>query len=328
LLTGPPTECSEQKFLAGEVYSCREIPFPPEITAIATFRIDPGSRGIRKLSDGSELMIKRVVLKFVEPMLLLRTSRLPEGPNWAYELKLDGYRALAIKTNKAVQLRSRNNKDFNAKYSSIVKALVKMPDETVIDGEVVALDQEGRPSFNALQNFGSSKPTLVFYIFDVPILAGRDLMNESMAKRRDLLEEQVVPTLTEPVRLSPILDASLDNLIRSIRAQGLEGLVAKRLDSRYEPGQRSGAWQKMRMNQSQEFVIGGYTLLNPTSVDSVIFGYHDGDRLLCAGSTRNGLTPALRAQLLAVQADPSTCLSVCEPARSQSRALGSGDHRG
>jgi bifunctional non-homologous end joining protein LigD len=94
------------------------------------------------------------------------------------------------------------------------------------------------------------------------------------------------------------LEASLDALIESVRAQGLEGLVAKRLNSRYEPGQRSGAWQKMRLNQSQEFVIGGYTLLNNASVDRIIFGYYDGERLICAGSTRNGLTPASRTQLL------------------------------
>jgi bifunctional non-homologous end joining protein LigD len=90
-------------------------------------------------------------------MLLLRTERLPEGPNWLYELKLDGYRALAIKTGGSVRLRSRNDNDFNARYPGLVKALGSMPEETVLDGEVVAFDELGRPSFNALQNRGQGE---------------------------------------------------------------------------------------------------------------------------------------------------------------------------
>ena len=105
--------------------------------------------------------------RFVKPMLLQRTQSLPEGPEWSYEVKLDGYRALAIRADGKVLLRSPNNKDFNAKYPGIVRAPAALPDEAVIDGEIVALDETGRPSFNALQNLGSSKATLVYYVFDV-----------------------------------------------------------------------------------------------------------------------------------------------------------------
>src|SRR5215510_6873248 len=124
---------------------------------------------------------------FVEPMLLLPTGDLPEGDSWAYELKLDGYRAIAFRANGRVQLRSRNNKDFNRKYPGVAAALAELPDETVIDGEIVALDESGRPSFNLLQNYGSARIRIVYYVFDVLILAGRDIMQEHLSTRRDLL---------------------------------------------------------------------------------------------------------------------------------------------
>ena len=229
-------------------------------------------------------------------MLLLPTDRLPEGPNQSYELKMDGYRALAIKTGGRVKLRSRNDNDFNGRYPSIVNALSAMPDETVIDGEVVALDDSGRPSFNLLQNYGSAGAPLIYYVFDVLILNGRNVMPEPLVRRREILRHEVLAQLGEPVRESPVLDASLRDLIAAVRAQGLEGLVAKRLESAYEPGKRSGAWQKMRLNQGQEFVIGGYTP-SPKNFDALVFGYYSGSDLMYAARTRNGFTPASREQL-------------------------------
>jgi bifunctional non-homologous end joining protein LigD len=121
-----------------------------------------------------------VKANFIEPMLLQRTEKLPEGPAWRFELKLDGYRALAIKSGGKVRLVSRNNNDFTSRYPGVVKALADMPDETVLDGEVVALDESGRPSFNILQNYGSSGAPIVYVVFDIPILKGRDLMAEPL----------------------------------------------------------------------------------------------------------------------------------------------------
>src|SRR5215470_10506310 len=102
-----------------------------------------------------KLMSEKAKARFIEPMLLLRTEQLPDGPEWLHELKFDGYRALAIKNVGKVQLRSRKDNDFNGRYPAIVKALSAMPDETVIDGEVVALDGEAKPSFNLLQNYAA-----------------------------------------------------------------------------------------------------------------------------------------------------------------------------
>jgi len=236
------------------------------------------------------------VAKFIEPMLLLRTEKLPESADYQFELKFDGYRALAIKGGGKVQLRSRNDNDFNARYPGIVKALAPLPDDTVIDGEVVALDPEGKPSFNLLQNHGSSGAPLHFFIFDLLVLKGKDVMGKSLTERRELLEKHIFPKMEEPIRYSPMLEAGLKDLIQSVKAQGLEGLVAKRRDSKYEPGMRSGAWLKMRVNQGQELVIGGYTP-SPKNFDALVIGYYEGSNLIYAARTRNGFTPASRAEL-------------------------------
>jgi DNA ligase D-like protein (predicted ligase) len=241
------------------------------------------------------LVSARVKAKFVEPMLLQRTDKLPNDARWGYELKLDGYRAIAFRADGGVQLRSRNDNDFSARYRPILKGLARLPVDTVIDGEVVALDGDGRPTFQLLQNYASASAPLLYFVFDVMILNGRDVTGERLTSRRELLETKVLPKLAEPVRYVGLLDAPLPTLIASVKADGLEGLVAKRLDSRYEPGLRSGAWLKMRVNRGQEFVIGGYTIGNP--FDALIFGYYRDGELIYAARTRNGFTPATRAQL-------------------------------
>src|SRR6202163_510364 len=158
------------------------------------------------------------------------------------------------------------------------------------------LDEDGRPSFNTLQNYGSTGAPLHFFIFDLLMLDGRDVTAEPLVKRRELIEKHVLPKLADPIRYSPILEASLPDLIRSVKAQGLEGLVAKRRDSKYEPGLRSGAWQKMRVNAGQELVIAGYTP-SPKNFDALVIGYYQDGKLMYAARTRNGFTPASRAEL-------------------------------
>lgn len=239
---------------------------------------------------------RKVQAQFVNPMLLLPVSDLPEGEEWVYELKLDGYRGLGIKTGGEVLLRSRNNKDFNLKYPAIASALKRLPNESVIDGELVAFDPSGRPSFNALQNFGSSTTPIFFYAFDLLMLAGKDVMSETLDIRRELLRTKVLAKLSDPIRYSSELEAPLPDLIKSVKEHGFEGLVAKNYFSKYEPGQRSGVWRKMRVNRGQEFVIGGYTL-GAKSFDALVFGYYEGNSLIYVARTRNGFTPSIREQL-------------------------------
>jgi ATP-dependent DNA ligase len=243
------------------------------------------------------MIAPKIKPSFIEPMLLLRSSELPDDDFWLKELKLDGYRALGIRSDRRVQLRSRNDKDFAQRYPAIAEALVKLPNETVVDGEVVALDEAQRPSFSALQNYGSSKSPLLYYVFDLLVLSGRNVMGEPLYTRRKLLEDRVLPNLKDPVRYSPELKGSMRDLITAVRSRGLEGLVAKRRDSRYEPGLRSGAWRKMRINQGQELVIAGYTP-SPNNFDALILGYYEAETLMYAARTRNGFTPALRETYL------------------------------
>jgi ATP-dependent DNA ligase len=187
--------------------------------------------------------------RFIDPMLLLKMERLPEGSDLLYELKLDGYRAIAYKTAGKVYLRSRNDNDIAVRYLSIVTALKAMPDGTVLDGEVVAVDADGKPSFGLLQNYSSTKAPLLFYVFDGMILSGKDVMYEPLDARRALLESKVLPKFKEPIRSSAALDASLPDLIESVKPHGFEGLVGKLGSRIYEPGRRSGSWMKMRVNQ-------------------------------------------------------------------------------
>ena len=130
------------------------------------------------------MAVRLPIARFIEPMLLRPTTQLPAAEPWLYELKLDGFRAVAFKTGGRVHLRSRNDRDFNRKYPSIVQALATMPDETVIDGEIVALDASGKPSFNELQNHGAGVSRLFYYAFDVMVLEGKDLTNEPLTVRR------------------------------------------------------------------------------------------------------------------------------------------------
>src|SRR4029078_10266522 len=128
-----------------------------------------------------------VKAKFIEPMLLLRTSKLPESKDWSYEIKWDGYRAIAFKTGGKVHLRSRNDNDFALRYPGVTQALSGLPDDTVIDGEIVALDESGRPSFNVLQNYGTAQASVFYYVFDVLVLKEKDLRGETLAVRRAVL---------------------------------------------------------------------------------------------------------------------------------------------
>ena len=232
---------------------------------------------------------------FIEPMECLAVSKLPEGTQWIWEIKLDGYRALAVKSRSGLTLFSRRRKSLNRQFPYIVEALADLPAGTVVDGEVVAIDESGRPDFNLLQNFRAEASRIRYYIFDLLCWKDRDLMRIPLVERRALLKSVVV-ILEKRIRIADYFEAAPNDLLAAVREQGLEGIIGKRKDSVYQPGKRSGAWIKHRVNRGQEFVIGGY-FPGPHGFDSLILGYYDKDKLMYVARTRNGFVPASRRQV-------------------------------
>lgn len=232
---------------------------------------------------------------FVEPMECLSVSKPPEGLKWLWEIKLDGYRALAVKSGTGVTLFSRRRKSLSKQFPYIVEALADLPAGTVVDGEVVAIDDSGRPDFNLLQNFRAEASRIQYYIFDLLCWKGRDLTRVPMVQRRALLKSLVV-IRDKRIRIADYFETAPKDLLSAVREQGLEGIVGKRKDSVYQPGKRSGAWVKYRVNRGQEFVIGGY-FPGPHGFDSLVVGYYDGGKLMYVARTRNGFVPASRRQV-------------------------------
>ncbi|TMA86373.1 MAG: hypothetical protein E6J74_31800 [Deltaproteobacteria bacterium] len=236
---------------------------------------------------------ERVQPRFIEPMYAEAIRELPDGGAWSYEAKLDGYRCLAAKRSNGVVLWSRRGNGFTARFAEIARACEKLPPETLIDGEVVAIDESGRVSFNSLQRSRHSAE-LQFYVFDILVHRGRNVLRLPLEMRRELLAESLAK-VEYPVLHSMPFDAKPADLIHAAKELELEGIIAKRKGSCYEPGRRSGAWLKYKINRSQEFVIGGYTPGNP--FDALIVGCYDGTELKFVAKVRNGFVPKVRREV-------------------------------
>jgi DNA ligase D-like protein (predicted ligase) len=244
-------------------------------------------------------------LEFIESMECLAVTKLPDGPEWTYEIKLDGFRLEAVKAQGKITLYSRRGNVLNQKFPYIAAALGGIPDGTIIDGELVALDEEGRSVFNLLQNYRSAESQIHFYAFDLLVQKGKDLTSLPLSERRKLLENLL--STDDRVGLS-VVSTKADEMLAFVREHGLEGVVAKRRDSIYQPGKRSGLWVKHRINLGQEFVIGGYTP-GSNGFDAIIIGFYRGDDLIYAGRVRAGFVPASRREVFAQIKDLKT--TVC-----------------
>jgi len=236
-----------------------------------------------------------MIPKPVSPMMATASTTLPSGADWSYEVKWDGYRAQAVKRGAAVSLASRNLKNISKQFPAVAAAVATVrAADAVLDGEIVALDATGRPSFQALHHVDLKGLSIVYYAFDLLHHDGRDLTRQPLDARREALRSIIGGSR---VLLSDPLPGTPAQIADAVRALGLEGVVAKRRRSTYAVGRRSDSWIKVRFARHQELVIGGYKPAGKT-FDSILVGYYEGRKLCAAGKVRAGFTPHTRAQLI------------------------------
>ncbi len=255
--------------------------------------VEPGIRSERAaVSSLSDLPSAKA--RFVEPMKAKLVEKPPATGDWIYELKFDGIRLITVKTDKKVSLFSRNQNDLSARFPEIVEAITDLPArDCVIDGEVVALDDEGRSSFQLLQALEMEgwKSPVYFYAFDLLQLDGKNLLGVPLEARKNVLEK-LSTDADDPIRYSGAIGSEAEPLLDEVKRRGLEGLIGKQRNSVYEPGRRSGAWIKLKCVQEQEFVIGGYTPPQGARkhFGAILVGYYDKNKLVFAGKVGTGFT--------------------------------------
>ncbi len=257
--------------------------------------------------------------RFIEPMKPKLLDDPPRVGDWLYELKFDGIRAIAIKIDKKLSLLSRNQNELGRRFPEIVEALKELPvHDCVIDGEVVALDEEGRSSFQLLQalEMEGKKSPVYYYVFDLLQAEGKGLISLPLEERKNFLGELCAKAI-DPIRFSGEIGGDANVLLKEVKRRGLEGIVGKQRGSVYEPGRRSGAWIKLKCVNEQEFVIGGYTPPGGSRkyFGAILVGYYEskpkerssrkegggrkerGSRLLFAGKVGSGFTAKSLAML-------------------------------
>jgi bifunctional non-homologous end joining protein LigD len=239
----------------------------------------------------------------VKPMLASAAAQSFDRPGWLFEIKWDGYRAIAEVDRDHVRLYSRNQLSFEKRFPAIVESLRRMDHEAVLDGEIVVLDQAGKPRFQLLQNHARSRQgTLVYYVFDLLYIDGHDLRALPLVRRKEILA-QVIEHLPN-VRLSEHVVEQGQAFFEAVSRQQLEGIVAKDGKSRYRSGIRSHSWLKIKTQRRQEAVIGGFT--EPRGhrehFGSLVLGVFEGPDLVYIGNAGTGFSETtlndLRARLI------------------------------
>lgn len=235
---------------------------------------------------------------FFLPMLAKLSNEAPKGNEWLFEVKWDGFRALSFLNGNEVHIRSRNNKSFNDKYYTLHRALTALNREAIFDGEIVVVDEAGKPNFGALQDWRSEADGLLrYYIFDILYLDGKLLLDMPLAQRKQLLAATVSPSAV--IRISEGFEDG-EALFKSIADIQLEGIMAKRKDSVYMPGKRTSDWLKVKTENRQEFVIGGFTKNEGTDklFSALLIGIYNGSRFNYVASVGTGFDNKSQEALL------------------------------
>lgn len=240
--------------------------------------------------------------KIADPMLATLVDKPFDEEGWLYEIKWDGYRAMAMCNKSGLELLSRNNKSFNEKFYPIYDALKALGLRAVLDGEVVVLNNSGISSFGALQNWRSEADgNLVYYVFDLLWLNGHNLIGLPLSRRRELLREILPKEEDGPIRESKNFETSATEFLKAAGKMGLEGIIAKKADSPYLPGDRGKDWLKIKLHKRHEVVIGGFTRNDdsPKAFSSLLVGVFEGGKLQYTGKIGTGFPDKLQKELMA-----------------------------
>ncbi|NDP26784.1 MAG: DNA ligase D [Flavobacterium sp.] len=233
------------------------------------------------------------------PMLATLVDKPFDKEGWQYEIKWDGYRTVAYCNKNKVELQSRNDKSFNEKFYPILKAVQDWNINAVVDGEVVVLDEDGKSNFGALQNWRSEADgEIYFYVFDILWLNGKDLTQNPLSERREILKSII--SENNSIRLSENFEVNGIEFFETIKEMGLEGIMAKKSDSLYSSNTRSKDWLKIKANKRQEMVIGGYTKNDDSSksFSSLLLGVYENDKLIYTGKVGTGFSDKLQKEML------------------------------
>jgi bifunctional non-homologous end joining protein LigD len=276
---------------AGKLPEKAKLSKTSEKVALSTTSVDPSSEKKSPKSNFPEN---------IQPMLATLVDAPVEEPGWTYEIKWDGYRALGFIQKRKVELVSRNNKSFNQKFYPVFDALKHWDISAVVDGEIIVVNDKGAADFSDLQGWRSEADgQLVFYLFDVLWLDGKDLMNLPLSERRKILQS-IVPKNHDIIKKSETFDIPGAELFTMTDKLGLEGIIAKKANSLYIPGTRSKDWLKIKTEKRQEAIIGGYTKNENTSkqFSALLLGVYENGEFVSIGPVGTGFTNDLQSEIV------------------------------